>query len=680
MNCDKLLVKTILNLFLIILLQPTLMMAQDKQPKKIIYETDMCADVDDVGGLAILHAMANNGEAEILAVCFNEVYHSGAAAIDAINTWYGRGDIPVGIYRGTLNNPDGSAYLDHVAGFPHDLENNDAPSALDVYRQVLAQQPDSSVTIISVGFLNNINDLLLAEPGLVAQKVKELVQMAGLNNDGFNLVRHNLVSASENVIKNWPTPLVISQAGGSILTADNLENAPEENPVREAFFRYFGNRWSRRPSWDEMAVLYGVRGLSSYFRNITSGTGSLPNGYVWSMVPGFRSYLSNRLANSSYVRIIEDLMDQLPLGAHFNISAKSGWLPFSVEFDASTSNVGGDRTIQQYLWDFGDGTNGQGEIVNHEYTITGEHDVQLTVIDDFGDSLLATDSIRVSDPTFSPINYFGNVLHYERNQAELWSTRMDSNDLRYYLSNEPRNSKFPLPGFCFIKDSTYSEFNLSLTTRTGEDLSQNSFADYWIIFGYENENNYNYLLMKRSTSRLVSVTNGQSIDFGRTSTKGIPNEAYHEVSLNLSQGHLTVTLDDSVFLTSISSRLQKIGKIGFGSSKYASFFDDINVIRYGSPTNIVAKESLPSHFKLWQNYPNPFNPVTKIQFSLAKSKNVKIEIFNLIGQKIKTLINKAMPAGSHTVTFNGQNIVSGVYFYKIETGEFREMKKMILLK
>ena len=58
----------------------------ETEPTKVIYETDMCADVDDVGGLAVLHAFANSGQAEILAVCFNEVHPSGAAAIDAINT------------------------------------------------------------------------------------------------------------------------------------------------------------------------------------------------------------------------------------------------------------------------------------------------------------------------------------------------------------------------------------------------------------------------------------------------------------------------------------------------------------------------------------------------------------------------------------------------------------------
>jgi chitodextrinase len=244
-------------------------------PKKIIFETDMCLDVDDVGALATLHALANNGEVDLLAVCFNEVHPSGAAAIDAINTWYGRGDIPVGIYKKELANPDESDYLDALKQFPHDLDGGSALSAVDVYTKVLSKQEDKSVTIVSVGFLNNLSDLLKAEPDLVAQKVSQLVVMGGVNNDGFNLSRHNLVSASEYVIRNWPSPLVISQPGSHILTGERLENSPPENPVREAYYRFFNSCFCPRPSWDQMAVLFGVRGLSDYFSNTTEGTGSL---------------------------------------------------------------------------------------------------------------------------------------------------------------------------------------------------------------------------------------------------------------------------------------------------------------------------------------------------------------------------------------------------------------------
>jgi len=679
-NC-KAFQKTVMNLLIaILLLMPVQMIAQDNQAKKIIYETDMCADVDDAGGLAILHALANNGEAEILAVCFNEVHPYGAPAIDAMNTWYGRGNIPIGIYKGHLDNPHGSGYLEHVAEFPHDLKSADAPSALDVYRQVLTEQPDSSVTIVSVGFLNNINDLLIAEPELVAQKVKELVQMAGVYNDGFNLVQHNLVSISENVIRNWPTPLVISQEGWDIYTGDNLQNAPEENPVREAFYRYFGGEYRGRSSWDEMAILYGVRGLTTYFNEITNGTGQLSNGYTWQMKPGFRSYLTNRYSNSTYEHIIEDLMDQMPVGAHFTASAYSGWLPFSVEFDASTSTAEGNQSIQKYLWDFGDGSNGEGEIVSHEYTETGIFTVQLTIIDNLNDSLRTTDLVRVSDPVFSSGPYFGNVENYIFFQGDLWSTQVDEDNLRLHLSNDTRSSDISMPGYTIIKDSLYSDFTLNITTRIDEDLSLSSLAGYTIIFGYEDENNYSYMLMKQTTSRLVNVTNRQSIDIGRTTQIGIPDEQYHKVIINLSDDQLTVTLDDSLFLTTTSSRLKKTGKVGFGSSKYAVFFDDVAVAGDAIPASTNHTSNMPEHYKLWQNYPNPFNLSTNIQFTLPRAENVKIEIYNGLGQRLKTLVNQLMQGGSHAVVFSGEDMVSGLYIYRMQAGDFQDIKKMVLLK
>lgn len=282
------------------------------QPRKIIYETDMCLDVDDVGALAMLHAMADLGEVEILAVSFNEVHPDGAAAIDAINTWYGRDDIPIGICKDRLAAADASKYLSAVATFPHDLTNETAPSSLHLYRKILTQQADKSVTIISVGFLNNLYNVLQAHPELIRRKVRELVVMAGRNNDGFNLVRHDLVAQSEFVIRNWPTSLVISQHGGNTKTGDKLSDAPAENPVREAFYQWFDQSYQGRSSWDQVAVLYGVRGLGETFEEITTGTGSLPNGFVWEMKPGHRSYLKSRLTDEQLAGIIEPLMIKPP--------------------------------------------------------------------------------------------------------------------------------------------------------------------------------------------------------------------------------------------------------------------------------------------------------------------------------------------------------------------------------
>lgn len=92
-------------------------------------------------------------------------------------------------------------------------------------------------------------------------------------------------------------------------------------------------------------------------------------------------------------------------------------------------------------------------------------------------------------------------------------------------------------------------------------------------------------------------------------------------------------------------------------------------------TNVI-----PQKFELYQNYPNPFNPVTKIKFDLPQSSNVRIAVYDILGREVKTLINEYTKAGQYEVPFDGSNIASGTYFFRIEAGDFTDVKKMILVK
>jgi photosystem II stability/assembly factor-like uncharacterized protein len=96
--------------------------------------------------------------------------------------------------------------------------------------------------------------------------------------------------------------------------------------------------------------------------------------------------------------------------------------------------------------------------------------------------------------------------------------------------------------------------------------------------------------------------------------------------------------------------------------------------------NQNTREAYPSKFRLSQNNPNPFNPSTKIKFSLPQTYNVRIDIYNTLGQNIKTILNEKRQAGDHEFEFNAQNLASGVYYYRIEAGDFQDVKKMVLLK
>ena len=97
-------------------------------------------------------------------------------------------------------------------------------------------------------------------------------------------------------------------------------------------------------------------------------------------------------------------------------------------------------------------------------------------------------------------------------------------------------------------------------------------------------------------------------------------------------------------------------------------------------TDIQNEIGLPISYSLSQNYPNPFNPVTNISFSIPQRSNVELVIYNTLGEKVSTLINEVKDAGSYRIAFNGSSLPSGVYFYRISTGEFNQTKKLILLK
>ena len=89
---------------------------------------------------------------------------------------------------------------------------------------------------------------------------------------------------------------------------------------------------------------------------------------------------------------------------------------------------------------------------------------------------------------------------------------------------------------------------------------------------------------------------------------------------------------------------------------------------------------VPTEFTLHQNYPNPFNPTTEIKFNLPSATDVNLEIYNIIGGKVATLVDSYLEAGEHTVTWDGRDAASGVYLYRLEAGEFVATKKMVLLK
>jgi hypothetical protein len=102
---------------------------------------------------------------------------------------------------------------------------------------------------------------------------------------------------------------------------------------------------------------------------------------------------------------------------------------------------------------------------------------------------------------------------------------------------------------------------------------------------------------------------------------------------------------------------------------------------FGNALGIIGTSgSAPKEFSLSQNFPNPFNPSTEIKFDIAKLSNVKLNIYNILGEKVASLVDQSLPAGSYSINWNASNMPSGVYFYKIYAGDFSATKKLILIK
>jgi hypothetical protein len=111
--------------------------------------------------------------------------------------------------------------------------------------------------------------------------------------------------------------------------------------------------------------------------------------------------------------------------------------------------------------------------------------------------------------------------------------------------------------------------------------------------------------------------------------------------------------------------------------------DNIQTL-FGSSSNVSVaqdiKNLIPTEYYLSQNYPNPFNPVTKISFDLPDDVKVKLIVYDLLGREVKSIVNSQLTTGKYTFLFDGRNLASGVYFYRLVAGDFTAVKRMVLVK
>lgn len=316
-----------LFLFFLLFLQTASAQQSNNKPVSIIFDSDIGPDYDDVGAITILHALEDKGEAKILATVASNKYEGIAAVLNVFNTYFHRPSIPIGVPKGkAVNIKDSQHWTDSIlAKYSHKIKFNDeVPDAVEVYRKVLASQPDHSVTIVTVGFLTNLADLLktkgdhfslLTGKALIEKKVKLLVSMAGKFPEGKEFNVETDAKASKEALESWPTSVIFSgfEIGAKIKTGlplihnENIQN----NPAKDVFaicIPLSKEDAGGRMSWDETAVLVAVRGYKPYY--------TLYPGKMKVAVDGSNSWVEdgrrqNYLVEKESPKKVQEIIDQL---------------------------------------------------------------------------------------------------------------------------------------------------------------------------------------------------------------------------------------------------------------------------------------------------------------------------------------------------------------------------------
>ena len=316
-----------------LLIQSFTASAQKSKPIPVIFDSDMGPDYDDVGAITLLHAFADSGYIKILATVASTKYERVAAVFNVLNTYFKKPNILIGVPKGkALELKDNQHWTDTLLQkYPHKIKTNDeVVSATEAYRRSLASQPDRSVTIITVGFLTNLADLLQSPPDkystlngkdLVNKKVKQLVCMAGGFPAGNEFNVRMDASASQYVFKNWPTQILFSgvEIGFTIKTGLPLVNnrSIQNSPVKDVYricIPMSQQDSAGRMSWDQTAVLIAVKGYKPWWKIETGKMSVGDNGSnTWSKEASLHSYLVEAQAPAVVQEFINKLMMHQPV-------------------------------------------------------------------------------------------------------------------------------------------------------------------------------------------------------------------------------------------------------------------------------------------------------------------------------------------------------------------------------
>ena len=279
------------------------------QPR-VIFDTDIDSDVDDVGALAMLLNMHNNKEIELTAVIVTSDDPYAPLCVSAICNFYGQSDIPIGFLQGQAELKNHSRYTRQISEqFSPTLANHsEAEDGTALYRRILSQSGNNSVTIITVGHLSSLMRLLQSEPDtfsplsgkqLAERKVNRWLCMGGQYPSGkeANFYRPDPES-TYYCLQNWHKPVVFCgwEIGNKVLSGGaNIKTLiPEQHPVYQAYKLY--NNFASRPSWDQLAVYLLSKNHKTFIEVVSGGRCEVNE-------IGENRWVEGKRSNHSYIRL-----------------------------------------------------------------------------------------------------------------------------------------------------------------------------------------------------------------------------------------------------------------------------------------------------------------------------------------------------------------------------------------
>jgi hypothetical protein len=316
-----------------------------KLPVDIILDCDPGEDIDDMGDLAILHTLANQGEINIVATMYSAATVYGAPLLEIVNRFYRRPELPIGVPKGTAYTSQNDNYGSFVTErFYHEVENGQqAPDARHVYRKLLANRAPASVTIVMTGQIRNIYDLYNSPPDeispmsgaeLLTNKVKRLIVVGGLFPSGLNFnfwTDPRAAGVFNQLTSNLPISFMGIEQGSDVRIGQSILTKQTNDPVRVAFDHYYTTfKTGSRPSWGGLGLLFAARGYTYNGTNLFAPT----KGFIKVERDGSNSWTDNPVSNQEhltksqsnayYTEILNELLMRTPLALSFLNNGNGG--------------------------------------------------------------------------------------------------------------------------------------------------------------------------------------------------------------------------------------------------------------------------------------------------------------------------------------------------------------------